>query len=112
MVRRLQGPTTLPVGFGGHDPRISEVAPTPGDRILCFTDGLMEERDVGGEEFGEEQLIGWVNRLEPTAQQIRTVARSLSHTLRRARGGITTDDATLLLIEWRGNATDHLALPE
>ncbi|MFF4398868.1 PP2C family protein-serine/threonine phosphatase [Streptomyces sp. NPDC001480] len=112
VVRRLEGPTTLPLGFGGHEPRISEVALTPGDRILCFTDGLIEERDLGGEEFGEEQLIGWVNRLEPTAQQIRTVARSLSHTLQRARGGITTDDATLLLIEWRGSATDDLALPE
>ncbi|MFD5539059.1 PP2C family protein-serine/threonine phosphatase [Streptomyces sp. NPDC127079] len=112
VVRRLEGPTTLPVGFGGHEPRISEVALIPGDRILCFTDGLIEERDVGGEEFSEEQLIGWVNRLEPTAQQIRTVARSLSHTLQRARGGITTDDATLLLIEWRGSATDDLALPE
>ncbi|MFI1795406.1 hypothetical protein ACH40D_44670 [Streptomyces olivaceoviridis] len=40
------------------------------------------------------------------------MARSLSHTLQRARGGITTDDATLLLIEWRGSPTDHLAFPE
>jgi hypothetical protein len=27
--------------------------------------------------------------------------RTLSHTLVRARGGVTTDDATLLLVEWR-----------
>jgi serine phosphatase RsbU (regulator of sigma subunit) len=102
VVRRLRGPTTLPVGFGGHEPRISELALDPGDRIMCFTDGLIEERDVGGEEFGEEQLIGWVDRIERTTYEIRAVARSLSHTLKRARGGITTDDATLLLIEWRG----------
>lgn len=70
---------------------------------MCFTDGLIEERDVGRVESGEERLITWVNRLEPAAQEIRTVARSLSHTLQRARGGITTDDATLLLIEWRGS---------
>jgi hypothetical protein len=103
VVRRLHGPTTLPVGFGGHEPRISGVPLAPGDRVLCFTDGLIEERDVGGEEFGEEQLIAWVNRLEPTAQEIRTVACSHSHTLQGARGGITTDDATLLLIECRGS---------
>ncbi|CAM5632169.1 PP2C family protein-serine/threonine phosphatase [Streptomyces hirsutus] len=101
-VRRLRGPTTLPVCFGGHEPRISELALDPGDRIMCFTDGLIEEHDVGGEEFGEEQLIGWVDRLERTAYETRAVARSLPHTLKRARGGITTDDATLLLIEWRG----------
>jgi hypothetical protein len=35
----------------------------------------------------------------PTA---RAVTRSLSHTLKRARGGHTTDDATLLMVEWRG----------
>lgn len=30
------------------------------------------------------------------------MARSLSHALMQARGGHTTDDATLLLVEWRG----------
>ncbi|MCP3766989.1 MULTISPECIES: PP2C family protein-serine/threonine phosphatase [unclassified Streptomyces] len=102
VVRRLRGPTTLPVGFGGHEPRINELALEPGDRIMCFTDGLIEEHAAEGEEFGEEQLIGWVDRAERTAYEIRAVARSLSHTLHRARGGITTDDATLLLIEWCG----------
>ncbi len=52
---------------------------------MCFTDGLIEEHEV-----------------ERTAQEVRAVVHSLSHTLKRARGGITTDDATLLLIEWRG----------
>ena len=27
---------------------------------------------------------------------------SLSHTLKQARGGRTSDDATLLMVEWRG----------
>jgi hypothetical protein len=26
----------------------------------------------------------------------------------RERGGVTTDDATLLLLEWRGGTVDHL----
>jgi hypothetical protein len=47
-------------------------------------------------------MIDWVNHLERTGRGIRAVARSLSHTLKRARGGHTTDDATLLLVEWRG----------
>jgi hypothetical protein len=53
---------------------LSKLTLNHGDRIMCFTDGLIEAHEVGGEEFGEEQLIG----------------------------GITTDDATLLLIEWHG----------
>jgi hypothetical protein len=46
VVRRLHGPTTLPVGFDGHEPRISEDS-RPGDRVLCFTDGLIEEHATG-----------------------------------------------------------------
>ncbi|MFJ3308589.1 PP2C family protein-serine/threonine phosphatase [Streptomyces sp. NPDC086549] len=99
---RLTGPTTLPVGLGGPEPLTSEMKLEPGDRLLCFTDGLIEEHDAGEEEFGEEQMIDWVNQLERTGRGIRAVARSLSHTLMRARGGHTTDDATLLLLEWRG----------
>jgi hypothetical protein len=38
------------------------------------------------------------------------VVRSLSHALKRQRGGRTSDDATLFLIEWRGGTADHLTV--
>jgi hypothetical protein len=38
------------------------------------------------------------------------MVRELSQTLKRARGGVTSDDATILLIEWRGGTADHLAV--
>ncbi|MET9147539.1 GAF domain-containing SpoIIE family protein phosphatase [Streptomyces sp. NPDC057197] len=99
---RLTGPTTLPAGLGGPEPQVSEMTLERGDRLLCFTDGLVEEHSTGAEQFGEERLIGWVNQLERSGRGVRAVARSLSHTLKRARGGHTTDDATLLFVEWRG----------
>ncbi|MFJ8795842.1 PP2C family protein-serine/threonine phosphatase [Streptomyces sp. NPDC102462] len=99
---RLAGPTTLPVGLGGAEPRISELGLERGDRVLCFSDGLVEEHKLSREEFGEDQLITCVNQLERTGRGVRAVTRSLSHTLKRARGGHTTDDATLLMVEWRG----------
>lgn len=102
VVRRLDSPTTLPVGFGGAQPQVSTVALEPGDRVLCFTDGLIEEHESGQDQFGEEQLIGWVNQLEQADHGIRPVARDLSHTLKRARREATSDDATLVLFEWRG----------
>ncbi|MFF5448900.1 PP2C family protein-serine/threonine phosphatase [Streptomyces sp. NPDC012888] len=101
VVGRLDSPTTLPVGFGGAQPQVSEVVLEPGDRILCFTDGLIEEHESGQEQFGEDQLIDWVNQLEKTDRGVRAVARDLSHTLKRARGEVTSDDATLVLVEWR-----------
>ncbi|MFF4562290.1 PP2C family protein-serine/threonine phosphatase, partial [Streptomyces sp. NPDC001435] len=112
VVRQLAGPTTLPVGFGGEEPRISEQTLQRGDRVLCFTDGLIEEHEAGEEQFGEEQLIHWVNRIEHTEKGVRAVVRALSHALKQQRGGRTSDDATLFLIEWRGGAADHLALLE
>ncbi|WP_030962439.1 PP2C family protein-serine/threonine phosphatase [Streptomyces sp. NRRL S-378] len=102
VVRRLDSPTTLPVGFGGAQPQVSEVTLEPGDHILCFTDGLIEEHQSGQDQFGEDQLIQWVNQLEGTDRAVRAVARDLSHTLKRARGDVTSDDATLVLVEWRG----------
>ncbi|MFJ6483830.1 PP2C family protein-serine/threonine phosphatase [Streptomyces sp. NPDC091682] len=102
VVRRLDSPTTLPVGFGGAQPQVSAVALEPGDRVLCFTDGLIEEHETGQEQFGEKQLIDWVNQLEQADHGIRAVARDLSHTLKRARGETTSDDASLVLFEWRG----------
>ncbi|NML52282.1 serine/threonine-protein phosphatase [Streptomyces sp. R302] len=102
VVGRLDSPTTLPVGFGGAQPQVSSVTLEPGDRVLCFTDGLIEEHESGQEQFGEDQLIDWVNQLEKTDRGVRAVARDLSHTLRRARGEATSDDATLVLFEWRG----------
>ncbi|THA77290.1 PP2C family protein-serine/threonine phosphatase [Streptomyces sp. A0592] len=102
VVRRLDSPTTLPVGFGGDQPQVSAVELEPGDRVLCFTDGLIEEHESGQEQFGEERLIDWVNQLEQADHGIRAVARDLSHTLKRARGETTSDDATIVLFEWRG----------
>jgi serine phosphatase RsbU (regulator of sigma subunit) len=112
VVRQLHSPTTLPVGFGGDEPQLSEQQLQRGDRVLCFTDGVIEEHEAGGEPFGVEQLIDWVSRIEHTEEGVRAVVRSLSHALKQERGGITSDDATLFLIEWRGGAADHLATLE
>ncbi|MEV6319313.1 PP2C family protein-serine/threonine phosphatase [Streptomyces sp. NPDC051776] len=109
--RQLESATTLPVGFGGEEPRIREHLLQPGDRVLCYTDGIIEEHVTGGEPFGEERLIRCVNRLgEEPSRGVRADLRELSHTLKRERGGHTSDDATLFMIEWQGIAADHLAV--
>lgn len=40
---------------------------------------------------------------------MQEVVHRLSRDLMRERGGGTTDDATLLLLEWRGGSADQLA---
>ncbi|ONK15371.1 PP2C family protein-serine/threonine phosphatase [Streptomyces sp. MP131-18] len=112
VVQRLTGPTTLPVGFGGEQPRISAQTLQRGDRVLCFTDGVIEEHEAGGVEFGEDHFVRCVDRIGQSEEGVRGMLRRLSHALRQERGGSTSDDATLFLIDWRGGAADHLAVLE
>ncbi len=107
VIRALESPGTLPVGFGGDIPQISEQTLWRGDRVLFFTDGLIEEHETGGEQFGEERLISSVESIR--GRSVREMVRGLSHALMRERRGVTTDDATLFLVEWRGGTADHLA---
>ncbi|WP_406102840.1 serine/threonine-protein phosphatase [Streptomyces sp. NBC_01003] len=111
VVRQLESATTLPIGFGGEEPRIREHTLQPGDRVLCYTDGIIEEHVASRELFGEQRLIRCVNRLgEEPSKGMRADLLRLSHTLKRERGGRTSDDATLFMIEWHGGAADHLAV--
>ncbi|TDE36793.1 serine/threonine-protein phosphatase [Actinomadura sp. 6K520] len=109
VIGALEGSGTLPVGFGGANPEINSVRLRRGDRVLAYTDGLVEEHTTGGRLFGEERLVATIERVGPACATVQQMARMLSHTLLRERGGITSDDASLFLIEWRGGSADHLA---
>ncbi|RNG17727.1 PP2C family protein-serine/threonine phosphatase [Streptomyces botrytidirepellens] len=112
VLQPLESPGTLPVGFGGAIPQVSEQALARGDRILFFTDGLVEEHRVGEEPFGEERMLEFVDRAGCVGEGVQEMVRSLSHALMRERGGVTTDDATLFLVEWTGGAADRLVTVE
>jgi serine phosphatase RsbU (regulator of sigma subunit) len=101
VIQALEGPGTLPVGFGGATPVISEQQLRPGDRVLFFTDGAIEEHKPGEEQFGVQRLTEFVGRAGHAGDGVQDMVRTLSHTLAQARGGVTTDDTTLFLVEWR-----------
>jgi hypothetical protein len=105
-VTELTGPITRPVGFGDAAPVVQTTQLDPGDRILFFTDGVIEERLEGGQQFGEARLREVVERTSVEQLSVAETVRLLSHTLMSARGGQTSDDASLLLVEWRGPPRD------
>ena len=112
VVAVLDSPTTLPVGFGGATPVVTETALERGDRVLFFTDGLTEEHRHGGAEFGDTRLRDLIERAGQDGGPVQETVRRLSHALMLERGGVTSDDTTLLLLEWRGGTADHLAVIE
>src|SRR5665647_2679061 len=107
IVAELKSPTTLPVGYGGATPMVTERALEQGDRVLFFTDGVIEEDRRDGAD-GERRLRNLVERVSDLEESVQETVRLLSRALMRERGGVTTDDATLLLLEWRGGTVDHL----
>ncbi len=111
IVAELTSPTTLPVGFGGATPVVTERALEQGDRVLFFTDGVIEEDRRGGAD-GERRLRNLLERVSDLEDSVQETVRLLSRALMRERGGVTTDDATLLLLEWRGGTVDELVSME
>ncbi len=111
-VRALRGPTTLPAGIGSDAPQVSWVRLERGDRVLFYTDGIIEERTPGGEQFGGHRLTEQFTRAEQEGGPVQQTVRRLSHALLRARDGRTSDDATLFLLEWRGGSASHLSSPD
>lgn len=109
VVAQLDSPTTLPVGFGGATPIVTETTLQRGDRVLFYTDGLVEQRIPGGAEFGEARLREVIERVEAYGVPVQESVRRLSRLLMLERGGATTDDSTLLMFEWRGAPPDALS---
>ena len=101
VIGELTGPVTRPVGFGDQPPHVHSAQLEPGDRLLFFTDGVVEERLDGGQQFGERRLREVLEQVCAEELTAAESVRRLSHALVAARAGRTSDDASLLLLEWK-----------
>jgi serine phosphatase RsbU (regulator of sigma subunit) len=97
----------MPLGI-----ELGEVYPTvhwelsPGDRLVLFTDGIVEARSRYGEMFGRQRLSACLAELshlplERFVQQ--TVARVAAH----MEGGEFEDDTTIVGVEYQGAEGSH-----
>lgn len=73
------------------------VAFGPGDRLICYTDGITEARNTDDAEYGDEAME------QLAAQTPRGSAEGLADALSAAvtawTGGAAQDDATLIVVE-------------
>jgi serine phosphatase RsbU (regulator of sigma subunit) len=96
----------LPIGLGGTDPTVNEVALERGDHVFLYTDGATEGGEPGGPRFGLDRLVDLLGRslldgLPPAETVRRLVQAVFAHSAYRLQ-----DDTTMMLIEYRGAPGD------
>jgi hypothetical protein len=96
--QRLPLAVDLPFGM----PFPNELTPQPlelepGDRLVFFSDGLVEARPEGGEFFGEERLVAGLQ--EHRTKPPRDAARAIISTVLEHRADALLDDATILVLD-------------
>jgi hypothetical protein len=110
VVKALETEPRPPLGLGhlleDNPVQIGEEQLEPGDMVLLYTDGVVEARSPAGEFFGVDRLGELVRTqlaggLDAPETMRRVVRELLSH-----HADQLTDDATLLMLEWRRPIAD------
>ena len=68
----------------------------PGDRLVCFTDGITEASSPSFEEFGDDRLIDTIRRHQRARAD--ALVQAVSDAVAAWTGGSPQDDATLLAV--------------
>ncbi|TMU97423.1 PP2C family protein-serine/threonine phosphatase [Streptomyces sp. DASNCL29] len=98
--RPAEPPLGLPARLSDAPRHVYETTLEPGDRVLLYTDGVVESRDEGGEQFGLERFADHIIRSTAAGQNAPEVLRLLIHAILDHRHSELSDDATILMIEW------------
>jgi len=107
----LQSPPALPLGLGDPEVVVTEADLQPGDRLLFFTDGVVEARSPGGERFGQQRLIELTRHALSDQQTLAETVRRLALSVQGHRYGPLDDDATILFVEWHPIQTGPVWTP-
>lgn len=100
VVKSLECSPSLPLGLSGSPVGLSEESLEPGDRLLFYTDGVVEARSKEGEFFGQRRLADMLSRETASGQPAPETMRRLSLAVMEHQEGALQDDATMLFLEW------------
>ena len=98
----LQCAPSVPIGLDGPVVEVATEVLQRGDRVLFYTDGITESKSADGAFFGIERLADFLVRSSHDDVPVAETTRRLSAAVVAYVGQGLNDDATLLLIEYRG----------
>ena len=79
-----------------------------GDQVVFFTDGVIEARSPDGNFFGADRLADLVGRASAGGNPPPETLRRLVHSILDHQAGDLQDDATAVLVEWKGQGKESL----
>ncbi|OEV13776.1 hypothetical protein AN218_02020 [Streptomyces nanshensis] len=94
----------LPLGLGhltGAPRKVHHVQLQPGDRVLSYSDGIIEALSNTGERFGLHNFLDFLIRATAAGVTTYEALRLLIQAILRYHDGHLQDDATIQLFEWR-----------
>ncbi|MEV5751448.1 PP2C family protein-serine/threonine phosphatase [Actinoallomurus sp. NPDC052308] len=109
VIKELFHRPRLPLGLGSdrNGPDLDESPPVyteqlqPQDRLLLYTDGVIEARAADGSQFGVRRLGDFVIRHGAAGLPAPETLRRLNRAILDFQHGRLADDATTVLVEWR-----------
>jgi len=102
VVGELAHEPTPPWGLFEGTPTEATEALEPGDALLLYTDGVIESGSKTGEAFGLDRLADLLGQHASEQQQPEEIVRRLVRAVLEHPKSDLADDATLVLVQWRG----------
>ncbi|TDD25482.1 PP2C family protein-serine/threonine phosphatase [Nonomuraea diastatica] len=82
----------------------------PGDRLVFYTDGIIEAQSPNRELFGLKRFIDFLIRHEADGLTVPETLRRLIQAILKHQRGRLQDDATVLVVEWQSRTPKQLVL--